>query len=286
MLIVDETGFLKKGTKSVGVRRQYSGTAGRIENCQIGAFLAYATPKGRAFLDRELYLPEEWAEDAARREAAGVPQEIRFAPKTAQARGMIERALDAGVPASWVAADAVSGSDSKFRSAIERRGLGYVVGVRSDQSIWVGFRQVRVARLLAEAPARVWHRLSCGDGSKGPRLFDWAIRPVNSPEPEEYARWLLVRRDVDDPEEVAYFLCGGSPGTTLEQLVAVAGARWTIEECFAIAKGDCGLDHYEVRSWAGWHRHVTLALFAHAVLTVIRSRAAGPRRRPSRGGPG
>jgi SRSO17 transposase len=270
----------------VGVRRQYSGTAGRIENCQIGVFLAYATPKGRAFLDRELYLPEEWAEDADRRRAAGVPEAVRFAPKTAQARRMIERALEAGVPAAWVTADAVYGSDYKFRSAIERRGLGYVVGVRSDRSVCVGFRQVRVAKLLAEAPAEAWHRLSCGDGSKGPRMFDWAIHPVNSPEPEDYARWLLVRRDVDEPAEVAYFLCGGPPGTTLEQLVAVAGARWAIEECFALAKGDCGLDHYEVRSWTGWYRHVTLALFAHAVLTVIRSRAAGPRRRPSKGGRG
>jgi hypothetical protein len=141
-----------------------------------------------------------------------------------------------------------------------------------------------VAKLLAEAPAEAWHRLSCGDGSKGPRVFDWAIHPVNSPEPEAYARWLLVRRDVDGPGERAYFLCGGSPGTAIEQLVAVAGARWAIEECFAIAKGDCGLDHYEVRSWTVWHRHVTLALFAHAVLTAIRSGAAGPRRVPSKGG--
>src|SRR5690606_19605090 len=131
-----------------------------------------------------------------------------------------------------------------------------------------------------------WHRLSCGDGAKGPRVFDWAIHPVNSPEPEEYARWLLVRRHVDDPEEVAYFLCGGPPGTPLERLVAVAGTRWAIEECFALAKGDCGPDHYEVRSWTGWYRHVTLSLFAHAVLTVIRSRAAGPRRKPSKGGRG
>src|SRR5262249_7547989 len=157
---------------------------------------AYATPKGRAFLDRELYLPEEWAEDAARRRAAGVPQAVRFAPKTAQARRMIERALDAGVPAAWGTADAGYGSGYTFRSVIERRGLGYVVGVRSDQAVCIGFRQVRVAKLLSEAPGDVWHRLSCGDGSKGPRLFDWALHPINSPEPEEYARWLLVRRDV------------------------------------------------------------------------------------------
>jgi SRSO17 transposase len=144
----------------------------------------------------------------------------------------------------------------------------------------------RAATLLAEAPAEAWQRLSCGDGSKGPRLFDWAIRPINSPEPDEYARWLLIRRDVEDPNEVAYFLCGGRPGTTLEQLVAVAGVRWAIEDGFALAKGDCGLDHYEVRSWTGWYRHVTLSLLAHAVLTVIRARVVTPPRRRTKGGRG
>jgi SRSO17 transposase len=279
VLIVDETGFLKKGGKSVGVARQYSGTAGRIENCQVGVFLGYATTRGRALIDRALYLPKEWAEDADRRKAAGVPVEVRFATKIVLARRMVERAVDAGVPAAWVTGDAVYGSDYGFRKAVEDRGLGYVLGVRMDQSVCVGFRQARVRALLAEVPARAWRRLSCGDGSKGPRLYDWAVTPVNCPEPGAYGRWLLIRRSVAEPAEVACFLCGGPPGTTLADLVRVAGRRWAIEECFELAKGGCGLDEYEVRGWAGWHRHVTLSLFALAVLAVIRSRAVQPRRR-------
>jgi SRSO17 transposase len=274
VLIVDETGFLKKGTKSVGVARQYSGTAGRIENCQVGVFLGYATGRGRALLDRALYLPKEWAQDARRRKAAGVPRGVRFATKIALAKRMVERALDAGVQAEWLTADAVYGSDYGFRSAVEGRGLGYVVGVRSDFALWRGFGQVRAKAVLAEVPAGAWQRLSCGDGAKGPRLYDWAACPINCPEPEQYGRWLLFRRSLSDPSEVAYFACGGPPGTSLEQLVAVAGARWAIEDLFELAKSDCGLDEYEVRSWVGWHRHVTLSLFALALLVVIRTRVA------------
>jgi SRSO17 transposase len=276
VLVVDETGFLKKGAKSCGVARQYSGTAGRIENCQVGVFLGYATAKGRALLDRALYLPKEWAADADRRDEAGVPGGVEFATKLVLARRMIDRAVAAGVTARWVTADAVYGSDYHFRAAVEKHGLGYVVGVRADFAVWAGFRQVRVAALLADVPADAWHRLSCGDGAKGPRLYDWAVSRTNSPQPGEYARWLLIRRSVSDPTEVAYFACGGSPATTLGELVRVAGTRWAVEDLFELAKGDCGLDEYEVRSWAGWHRHVTLSLFALAVLAVIRSRAARP----------
>jgi SRSO17 transposase len=279
VLVVDETGFLKKGTKSCGVARQYSGTAGRVENCQVGVFLGYATTRGRALLDRALYLPKEWADDALRRRAAGVPAAVRFATKLALARQMIGRALDAGVPARWVTADAVYGSDYAFRKAVEDRGLGYVVGVRADFAVWSGFRQVRAKALLAGVPADAWHRLSCGAGAKGPRVYDWAVLRLNSPEPRAYARWLLIRRSVSDPTEVAYFACGGPPATTLDDLVRVAGARWAVEDLFELAKGDCGLDEYEVRSWVGWHRHVTLSLFALAVVAVIRSRAAKPSRK-------
>jgi SRSO17 transposase len=284
VLVVDETGFLKKGTKSCGVARQYSGTAGRIENCQIGVFLGYATRNGRALLDRGLYLPKEWANDADRREEAGVPDDVEFATKLVLARRMIDRAVAAGVPARWVTADAVYGSDYHFRAAVEKHGLGYVVGVRADYAGWAGFRQVRVGAMLADVPADAWRRLSCGTGAKGPRVYDWAVSRTNSPEPNEYARWLLIRRSVSDPTEVAYFACGGPPGTTLAELVRVAGARWAIEDLFELAKGDCGLDEYEVRSWVGWHRHVTLSLFALAVLAVIRSRAAepSPRKRGAR----
>jgi SRSO17 transposase len=283
VLIVDETGFLKKGIKSVGMGRQYSGTAGRIENCQVGVFLGYATARGRALLDRALYLPKDWAEDAGRREEAGVPAAVRFATKLVLARRMIERAVSAGVPARWVTADAVYGSDYGFRSALENLGLGYVVGVRTDHAVWAGFRQVRVKSLLAEVPPEAWHRLSCGAGAKGPRVYDWAVLPTNAPDPDQYARWLLIRRSVSDPTEVAYFACGGPPATDLGALVQIAGTRWAIEECFELAKGDCGLDEYEVRSWVGWHRHITLSLLALAVLAVIRSRATKPTARKKGG---
>jgi SRSO17 transposase len=276
VLVVDETGFLKKGTKSVGVGRQYSGTAGRIENCQVGVFLGYASKKGRALLDRALYLPKEWADDAGRRKAAGVPEAVAFATKILLGRRMIERAIAAGVPARWVTADAVYGSDYHFRVTAEGLGLGYVVGVRADFAVFSGFRQVRAKGLLAEVPADAWQRLSCGAGAKGPRWYDWAVLRTNCPEPETYARWLLIRRSVSDPADVAYFACGGPPSTTLRELVLVAGTRWAIEDLFELAKGDCGLDEYEVRSWVGWHRHITLSLFALAVLAVIRARAAEP----------
>ena len=274
VLIVDETGFLKKGTKSCGVARQYSGTAGRIENSQIGVFLGYVTPKGRALLDRALYLPKDWAADTDRRKAAGVPKAVGFATKIVLARRMIDRAVAAGVSARWVTADAVYGSDSQFRATAEGHGLGYVVAVRSDYAVWAGGGQVRMPAVLAGVPADGWSRVSCGPGAKGPRAYDWAVRPVNAPDPKAYARWVLIRRSVSDPSDVAFFACGGPPGTTLAELARVAGSRWAIEECFELGKGCCGLDEYEVRSWSGWHRHVTLSLFALAVVAVIRSRAA------------
>ena len=272
VLIVDETGFLKKGTKSCGVARQYSGTAGRIENSQIGVFLAYASAKGRALIDRTLYLPKEWTDNRKRCNEAGVPKDVGFATKLVQASRMIERAVAAGVPAKWVTADSVYGSDYSFRNGLETQGLGYVVGVRSDFAVSVGFRQVPVKALLEGVPASAWHRLSCGAGTKGPRMYDWAIMPVNCPRPKMYARWLLIRRNTTDPTEVTFFACGGPPRTTLADLVRIAGMRWAIEECFELAKSDCGLDEYEVRSWIGWYRHTTLSLFALAAATVIRSR--------------
>jgi SRSO17 transposase len=278
VLVVDETGFLKKGTKSCGVARQYSGTAGRIENCQIGVFLGYVSSRGRVLLDRELYLPKEWADDATRRTEAGVPKSVAFATKLVLARRMIDRAVAAGVPATWVTADAVYGSDYRFRFALENQGLGYVVGVRTDFCVWVGYRQVRVKALSAEVPAAAWRRLSCGTGAKGPRTYDWAVTRINCPEPATSARWLLIRRSVSDPTAVAYFACGGPPDTTLETLVRVAGMRWAIEECFELGKGDCGLDEYEVRSWTGWYRHVTLSLFALAAIRAKLPRPSGAKK--------
>ena len=279
VLVVDETGFLKKGTKSVGVARQYSGTAGRIENCQIGVFLGYATRHGATLLDRELYLPQAWADDATRRAAAHVPEDVAFATKIVLAKRMIARAVAAGVPAKWVTADAVYGSDFHFRFSLETQGLGYVVAVRSDFAVTTGFRQVRAKAILAEVPPEAWQRLSCGHGSKGPRLYDWTRVRMNAPEPKRFARWLVIRRSLADPTAVAFFACGGPPATRLDDLVRVAGRRWTVEESFELAKGDCGLDEYEVRSWQGWYRHVTLSLWALAVVTVIRSQTLRTTRR-------
>lgn len=197
---------------------------------------------------------------------------------------MLTAALDGGVPASWVCADSVYGCDYQFRQAIEGRKLGYVVEVRNDQRVWVDTRQVRVRERAAELPAESWQRASCGSGSKGPREYDWACCAMNGPEPEHYRRWLLVRRDIDNPEELAYYFCGGPPQTTVAELIRIAGRRWAVEECFELAKGECGLDEYEVRNWHGWYRHITLSMFALALLTVIRRAArSAESSRPKKG---
>lgn len=258
------------------MQRQYSGTAGRIENCQIGVFLAYASKHGRAFVDRELYLPREWTDDPARCAEAGVPADRVFATKPQLALRMIERVWAAGVHAKWVTADEVYGSDSKFRRALEQHKQGFVVAVTSQQRLWIGFEQLmvrQIAAVAAVAPKGAWQRISAGQGAKGPRWYDWLVHPFNSPEPDVFSRWLLVRRSITDPTEFAYYLCGlcgGAPDTSLHELVRVAGTRWAVEEGFEAAKGEVGLDHYEVRSWPGWYRHITLSMFALAVLAVIR----------------
>src|SRR4051794_629249 len=281
VLVLDETGFVRKGEKSAGVQRQYSGTAGRVENCQVGVFLGYAGRHGRALIDRALYLPEGWAGDAGRRAGAGVPGGITFATKPKLGAAMLERALDAGVPCAWVAGDSVYGADRALRRRIEARGrLGYVLAVTSGQRL--GGR--RVDAWVAEVPPEGWQRLSAGEGSKGPRLYDWAYLPYRGA-PPGWATGLLVRRKLDEPDELAFHLTLAPEGTGLATLVRVAGTRWTIEACFEAAKGEVGLDEYEVRSWTGWHRHVTLAMLAHAYLAVVREAAAGGRAaaRPRRG---
>lgn len=274
VLVVDETGFLKKGTKSVGVQRQYSGTAGRIENCQIGVFLAYATAEARTFLDRELYLPDGWAKDAERRAEAGVPEEISFATKPQLARRMIERALSAQVPCRWVTGDEVYGNDRRLRVWLEEQDLFHVMAVGVHQHVWLGFRQPRVKAVVEKIPEKAWHRLSCGAGSKGERLYEWAAVELLAFMLVDRQRWLLVRRKIGEPQEMAYYVVFGPAETTLEEMVKVAGMRWAIEESFETAKGEVGLDQYEVRSWQGWYRHITLALLAHAFLTVTRAAAA------------
>jgi SRSO17 transposase len=278
VLIVDETGFLKKGTMSAGVQRQYSGTAGRVENCQLGVFLAYASPAGRALIDAELYLPRSWTGDPARCAAAGVPAGVGFATKPELARSMLGRALDGGIPARWVTADEAYGQDHKFRAFLEQRRAGYVVAVPRSQPTGSGTGYGRTGSradaLAAAAPPEAWKRLSAGDGAKGPRLHDWAMATLPGREPDKgFERWLLIRRSIADPGDLAYYLCFGPAGTTIGQLVRIAGARWAIEECFQSAKNETGLDHYQVRRWDAWHRHVTLAMLAHAYLAVTAATA-------------
>ncbi|MBL6705023.1 MAG: IS701 family transposase [Planctomycetaceae bacterium] len=277
VLIVDETGFLKKGTKSVGVKRQYSGTAGRIENSQVGVFLAYRSAAGHALIDRSLYLPKEWAEDSDRRIEAKVPESVSFATKPELARQMLRRTLDAGVPAKWVTADEVYGSDYKFRRFCEDRGLHYVVAISKQTRLFLNGQRKRVDEHTGEMKSRNWRRLSCGPGLKGERLYDWAFVSLSvskgpGSKGDDFTHGFLVRRSISDPDDLAYFFTKAPRRTHLKTLVRIAGSRWAIEECFEQAKQETGLDEYEVRSWIGWHRHITLSMLAHATLAVIRSR--------------
>jgi SRSO17 transposase len=279
VLVLDETGFLNKGAKSVGVQRQYSGTAGRIENCQIGVFLAYASPKGRTFIDRELYLPQTWAAGRERRQEAGVPDEVSVATKPPLAQRMLRRVREAGIRVPWVTADEVYGSDPELRQWLEDQRQPYVVAVRANERVWIStgarLRQMLAAQVATKIPPGQWERLSAGKGTKGPRLYDWALKPLVGPVDPAWGSWLLVRRSLSAPTEVAYYVVCGPVGTPLAEMVRVAGSRWAIAESFETAKGEVGLDQYEVRSWTGWYRHITLALLAHAYLTVTRAQAVG-----------
>ena len=279
VLVVDETGFLKKGRTSVGVQRQYSGTAGKVDNCQLGVFLAYASPRGRAFIDRELYLPKAWTNDRARCRAARVPEQVGFQTKPQLARVLLERALDAGVPASWVTADEVYGQDPTLRGWLEGRQMAHVLAIKCSELLAVGdgSGKVSAAQLAAAVPAEGWVGASAGQGAKGRRLYDWTRIPLTPPAASGWQRWLLVRRSRRDGE-LAFYVCFGPASTSLVGLVRVAGTRWAIEDGFQQAKGEVGLDHYEVRRWPGWYRHVTLALLAHAFLVVTRAKATSSNR--------
>lgn len=272
LLVVDETGFLKKGKKSAGVARQYSGTAGRRENSQIGVFLLYASSQGAAFLDRELYLPEEWTSDRVRCREAGIPDEVEFATKGELAQRMLSRAFTAEVPATWVVGDTVYGYD-EMRRWLENQGRNHVLAVPETHLIWISGQPQPVGLVAALLPADAWVVLSAGEGSQGPRLYEWAWLELATE--REAARdrgaWLLLRRSLSDPSKRAFYRVSGPAGTPLTQAVRVAGSRWSIEQGVEEAKGEVGLDHYEVRSWTGWYRHMTLALLAHAVLVVMRT---------------
>jgi SRSO17 transposase len=273
VLVLDETGFLKKGRHSAGVARQYSGTAGRVENCQIGVFLGYASALGQALLDRELYLPKEWTDERARCQQAGVPDEREFATKPQLARQMLARAFATGVPARWVTGDSVYGDDRRLRMWLESCPQAYVLAVSGKEYVWLEGQQRQVKRLLAALPEEGWTRLSAGEGAKGPRWYDWRWLPLADPMAPAWCRWLLVRRSVSAPTELQAYVVFAPQNTTLAEVVRVAGTRWTIEQLFEAAKGEVGLDHYEVRSWTGWYRHITLAMWALALLTVLRAGA-------------
>jgi SRSO17 transposase len=265
VLVVDETGDLKRGNQTVGVQRQYTGTAGRIENAQVAVYLAYATPAGHTLIDRALYLPQAWVDDPDRCAIAGVPGDVGFATKPTLATGMITAALDADVPAGWVAGDEVYGADPTLRATLEDRGVGYVLAVASNRRIAVGKGVRRVDELTAELPTWSWQRLSAGVGAHGPRMYSWSWVPIPAVSGH---RWVLVRRN-DSTGELAYYLTFSPHPVPLRTLVRVAGQRWRVEESFQTSKGLTGLDEHQVRRWTSWHRWVTLAMLAHAFLTVI-----------------
>lgn len=276
VLVVDETGFLKKGKKSAGVANQYSGAAYGKANSQIGVFLLYACAHGAAFLDRELYLPEEWLTDPVRCREAGIPANLQLTTKGELARRMLARALAAGVPAQWVVGDTLYGYD-ELRTWLEEQHKHYVLAIPETHLVWVAGRQQPIGYLAALLPDAAWTVLSAGEGSQGPRLYEWAWFQLPSVCAEEdgsgQARFVLLRRSLSDPSKRAYYRVAGPTTLTLPEVVRIAGRRWTIEEAIEEAKGEVGLDQYEVRTYRAWYRFMTLALFAHAVLSVVRHRA-------------
>jgi SRSO17 transposase len=298
--VVDETGFIKKGTRSVGVKRQYSGTAGKVENCQIGTFLSYVTVKGHVFLDRRLYLPQEWCDDPERRAQAKVPEEVVFQTKSQQAIAMLEHAWQQGVPMRWVAGDEVYGNAPALRDAIDRHGRLYVLTVRVNTPVWIerppiiepqpqerGQPRTRVrlaedappativAAVVAAWPEQRWQRLTVAEGEKGLITYDWACQRVvesSNGLPERDA-WLIARRSLNDSREIAYYLSNAPADTRLLKMAQVAAQRYTVEQCIEEAKGETGLDEYQVRHWQSWHRHITLSMMAHTWLAAIRYKA-------------
>ena len=272
VLAIDEIGCVKQGKKSVGVKRQYCGASGKLDNCQMGVFLSWQTSKSHALIDRALYLPEEWAQDLERRRAAGVPAEVEFAPKPTLARHLVERVLAAGARPAWVVADAVYEANSKLRFALEEAGQPYVLAVTGQQCVTMNFGQKRVKTLKAKVPAGAWVEIRVAAGTKGPRVFDWAALRINHPYGKAWQRFVLLRRSRSDAQEITAYLVFGAADTSLPEMAEVAARRWASEESFAQSKSEVGLDQYEVRSWVGWHRHMTLAMTAQALLAITRAR--------------
>jgi SRSO17 transposase len=271
VLIADETGFIKKGKASAGVQRQYTGTSGKIDNCQIGVFLAYHTRHGRALIDRELYMPKSWLDDPGRCARAHVPADVRFATKPEQAKSMLERAVDAGVPFAWFTGDEAYGQNRELREWCEQRDIHYVLATRKDHEVPSGLHTTtRVDQLIAKMRAGAWRRMSCGDGAHGPRVYDWVSVPIRATFEHGRRGWVLARRNITTGE-LAYYVCFGPRGTRLRTLVRTAGARWAVEESFQIAKNEAGLDQYQVRRYDAWYAHITLAMAAAAFLTIVRA---------------
>jgi SRSO17 transposase len=295
--VVDESGFLKKGNKSAGVQRQYSGTAGKTENCQIGTFLSYASRHGHVFLDRRLYLPESWTDAPERRAQAKVPESEVFETKPQQAVKMLQHAWENGVPMRWVTGDEVYGDSPSLRDAVAESGRWYVLAVRTHLTVWrkrppvalpewtgTGRKPVKervveesgpalpVSQVVASWPESRWQRLAVAEGEKGPRLYDWACQRIVENQEQLPGRdsWLVARRSTTDPSEIAYYLSNAPLETDLLTLAQVASTRYTVEQCIEEAKGETGLDHYEVRYWQSWYRHITLSMMAHAWLASIR----------------
>ena len=268
-LVVDETGFLKQGKKSCGVQRQYSGTAGRIENSQIGVFLTYASEKGHSPIDRRLYMPEEWMKDDERRKAAGVPETAVFQTKPRMALEMIQEATAAGVPYTWVTGDCVYGDFTDIRNWLEENRKCYVMNVSGKAYVWRDDKHESVGSILKNLPAEGWFEESCGSGSKGERIYDWLIMDINPGMTDGCKRSMLIRRSKSAPKELKAYICFAPVDTPRKKLVQTAGIRWTVETCFKESKSEVGLDQYEVRSYGGWYKHITLACLAIAFLTVL-----------------
>ena len=270
VLVIDDTGFVKKGDKSCGVGRQYTGTVGDAANAQVGVFLAYASEKGAAFVDRALYLPRGWTDDPDRCRAAGIPVSVRFATKLTLAQRMLARAFTAGVPAAWVTADSAYGRSHAFRRWLEEHGRAYALMVPNTHAVRYAGRRQTVAKLAVRLPDTAWRSVTVVAGSSSEDRQVWACLPLSEACATGMRRWLLIRRGGDDGDDLRFFLAYGAEGTSEAALLRVCGTRWQIEECFAQAKGEVGLDQYEVRTWDAWHRFVTLCLLAHAGLAVMR----------------
>jgi len=270
VLILDDTGFVKKGDKSCGVGRQYTGTVGTTANAQVGVFLAYASEKGAAFVDRALYLPRAWTDDPERCREAGIPKTVQFATKLSLAQRMLDRVFAAGVPAGWVVADSAYGRSHAFRRWLEEQGRAYALMVPKTHAVRYQDRRQTAAKLVERLPDNVWKTVTIGAGGPSEDRQVWACLPLTEACAPGMRRWLLIRRDGDDGDDPRFFLAHGPEDTSAQDLLRVCGVRWQIEECFAQAKGEVGLDQYEVRTWDAWHRFVTLCLLAHAGLVVMR----------------